>query len=177
MFCKNCGQAIADDAAFCPNCNTPVASAEPAQPQTPPVDAPYAQQPVAPQQPYAQQPVPPQQPYGQPTYTDPYAQQQPYTAGNPYQPVPPKPSIAWLIVNIVCVVLCGFTNVIGIIGIIFCALAQSAYGKGAYADAESKAKTGKILGIITLIGTVALYVLYIFSLALGVSLLGSGYYY
>lgn len=103
MFCKNCGQAIDDGAAFCPNCNTPVASADTAQPQTPPVDPtygqqPYAQQPVPPQQPYAQQPIPPQQPYAQ----QPYA---PYGA----PPVSQEPASMGLRV------LCWFIPIVGII--------------------------------------------------------------
>lgn len=147
MFCKNCGQEIAEGATVCPNCNTPVdvAAANTAQPQQTP-----------PQQPYAQQP---------------YA---------PYNPgfsnvAPPKPALTWLIVNIVCVVLCGFSNILGIIGIVFGALAQSAYNKGNYAEAESKAKTAKVLGIITLIGTIILYIFAIISVALGIGLAAAGY--
>ncbi len=74
MFCKNCGQEIAEGTAFCPNCNAPVDAAAtapvdaPVQPQQPPVNAqpvnnaqpPYG---VAPQQPYAQ---PPYAPYSAP---------------------------------------------------------------------------------------------------------------
>lgn len=147
MFCKNCGQEIAEGATVCPNCNTPVdvAAANATQPQQTP-----------PQQPYAQQP---------------YA---------PYNPgfsnvAPPKPALTWLIVNIVCVVLCGFSNILGIIGIVFGALAQSAYNKGNYAEAESKAKTAKVLGIITLIGTIILYIFAIISVALGIGLAAAGY--
>lgn len=149
MFCKNCGQEIAEGATVCPNCNTPVdvaaAAANAAQPQQTP-----------PQQPYAQQP---------------YA---------PYNPgfsnvAPPKPALTWLIVNIVCVVLCGFSNILGIIGIVFGALAQSAYNKGNYAEAESKAKTAKVLGIITLIGTIILYIFAIISVALGIGIAAAGY--
>lgn len=155
MFCKNCGQEIAEGATVCPNCNTPVAAAtaNTAQPQ-------------APQQPYAQQ-TPPQQPYAQ----------QPYAPYNPgfSNVAPPKPALTWLIVNIVCVVLCGFSNILGIIGIVFGALAQSAYNKGNYAEAESKAKTAKVLGIITLIGTIILYIFAIISVALGIGLAAAGY--
>lgn len=87
MFCKNCGQALADGALFCPNCNMPVdgyAATNAAQPQTPPVNAnPYTAQQqapyTAPQQPpygYA-----PQQPYGQPPYGMPPISQEPASVG------------------------------------------------------------------------------------------------
>lgn len=162
MFCKNCGQNLPDGAVFCPNCNAPVADA--AQPQTPPTAA----------NPYA---VPPQQPpYG-------YGAQPPYGAQQPYgyapqQPIvqPPKPSLAWLIVNIVCLVLSG--NIFSIIGTIFGVLAQSAYNKGAYAEAESKNKTTKILGIISIVTFVLFYILvFYFVIFLGTATLGSAYYY
>ena len=51
MFCKNCGQEIAEGAAFCPNCGATVAPAA-EQPQQ---QATY-QQPNAGQQPYQQYP-------------------------------------------------------------------------------------------------------------------------
>ena len=150
MFCKNCGQAMDDNLLVCPNCNTPVesdASAQPTQP-VPPVQQPYAAQP-----PYGA----PQQPYGQP-----------YAPGyNNMMPPPPKPSIAWLIVNIVVMVCTGFTGIISIIGTIFGALAQSAYNKGNYADAESKNKTCKILGILSIIGFVLLVIFMIFAVIVG----------
>lgn len=88
MFCKNCGQEIAEGATVCPNCNAPVdaAAANAAQP-------PYG---AAPQPPYTQQ-MPPQQPYGQP-----YA---PY--GMP--PVSQEPASMGLRV------LCWFIPIVGII--------------------------------------------------------------
>lgn len=151
MFCKNCGQAMDDNLLVCPNCNTPVerdASAQPAQGYD-----------AQPQQPYAAQPPygAPQQPYGQP-----------YAPGyNNMMPPPPKPSIVWLIVNIVVMVCTSFTNIFAIIGTIFGALAQSAYNKGNYADAESKNKTCKILGIVSIIGFVVLIVFAIFAVIVG----------
>lgn len=147
MFCKNCGQELPDGAVFCPNCNAAVADA--AQAQTP-----YGYG--------AQPPYGAQQPYG-------YAPQQPIAQ-------PPKPSLAWLIVNIVCLVLSG--NIFSIIGTIFGALAQSAYNKGAYAEAESKNKTTKILGIISIVTFVLFYILvFYFVIFLGTATLGSAYYY
>lgn len=147
MFCKNCGQELPDGAVFCPNCNASVADA--AQAQTP-----YGYG--------AQPPYGAQQPYG-------YAPQQPIAQ-------PPKPSLAWLIVNIVCLVLSG--NIFSIIGTIFGALAQSAYNKGAYAEAESKNKTTKILGIISIVTFVLFYILvFYFVIFLGTATLGSAYYY
>ncbi len=93
MFCKNCGQEIAEGATVCPSCNTPVdvAAANAAQPQQP-----YAQQ-MPPQQPYAQQPYA-QQPYAQ----QPYA---PYGAPMPSQ----EPASMGLRV------LCWFFPIVGII--------------------------------------------------------------
>lgn len=174
MFCKNCGQALEDGALFCPNCNAPV-EGHTVQPQTPPVNAnPYDTQPqapyTAPQQPYgygAQQPpygTAPQQPYG-------YPPQQPY--GVP----PEKPALTWLIVNIVFLVLSGFTNLFSIIGTIFGALAQSDYNKGNYAGATSKNKTAKVLGIISIVSLVLAYVLIFFCMVIGLSAMDSGYYY
>lgn len=84
MFCKNCGQQIADGAAFCPNCGAAVT--QPDATQTPyeqatneqgaaqPQQQPYTQ----PQQPY----TPPQQPYGQyPGYGMPQVSQEPASGG------------------------------------------------------------------------------------------------
>lgn len=165
MFCKNCGQEIAEGAAFCPNCNTPVVSA----PQPQPVDPVYGQQAMP------QQPIPPQPPYGQPTYTDSYMQQ-PYNAGYPYPQVPPKPALTWLIVNIVLMVLSGFTGILSIIGTIFGALGQSAYNKGNYADAESKTKVCKVLGII---GLVCIVLAFFLGILFGITgaFASSSYYY
>lgn len=153
MFCKNCGQEMADNMIVCPNCNTPVeanAANAPVQPVQPPYGAPQQPPYGAPQQP----------PYGAP--------QQPYAPGySNMMPPPPKPSIAWLIVNIVLMVLSGFTGLFSIIGTIYGALAQSAYNKGNYADAESKNKTCKILGIIGIVGFALLFIFCIIAFAIG----------
>lgn len=163
MFCKNCGQELPDGAVFCPNCNEPIIGGA-AQAQTPPTAAnPYTAPPQQPPYNYsAQPPYGAQQPYG-------YAPQPPFVQ-------PPKPSLTWLIVNIVCLVLSG--NIFSIIGTIFGALAQSAYNKGAYAEAESKNKTAKILGIIGIVSLVLVYILvFYFVIFLGTATLGSAYYY
>ncbi len=166
MFCKNCGQALADGALFCPNCNAPVQAA---QPQTPPVN-PYDNQQQAP---YGA----PQQPYGYAPQQPPYGAQQPYgyPPQQPYGVPPEKPALTWLIVNIVCLVLSG--SIFSIIGTIFGALAQSAYNKGAYAEAESKSKTTKILGIVSIVSLVLVYICVFFFFFLGAAAMDSGYYY
>lgn len=147
MFCKNCGQQLAEGAAFCPNCGAAVpAEEQPIQAETQPVqtqEQPTEAQPVqAAQQPYTppqpQQPYAPQPPYGQPGY------------GNAYVPQA-KPSMTWLIVNIVIYVLSGFMNILSLIGLIFGAIGQSSYNKGDYVDAENKTKVCKTLGIISLV--------------------------
>lgn len=139
MFCKNCGQQLAEGAAFCPNCGAAVpAEEQPIQAEAQPVPTeaqPTEAQPVqAQQQPY----TPPQQPYGQPGY------------GNVYAPQA-KPSMSWLIVNIVLYVLSGFMNILSLIGLIFGAIGQSSYSKGDYVDAENNTKVCKTLGIISLV--------------------------
>lgn len=166
MFCKNCGQALADGALFCPNCNAPVQAA---QPQTPPVNPYDAQQ----QAPYGA----PQQPYGYAPQQPPYGAQQPYgyPPQQPYGVPPEKPALTWLIVNIVCLVLSG--SIFSIIGTIFGALAQSAYNKGAYAEAVSKSKTTKILGIVSIVSLVLVYIWIFFFFILGAAAMDSGYYY
>ena len=115
MFCKNCGQEILPGTVNCPRCGAYVAP-DTAQVQTPP--SPYNGQPY--------------QPYGQPYQPGP-------SYGQPY-PIPAKPSVGWLVFNIVLVVLSGFSNILAIVGVVFGALGQSAYNHGDYKDAESKTK-------------------------------------
>lgn len=89
MFCKNCGQQLAEGAAFCPNCGAAVpAEEQPIQAEAQPVPTeaqPTEAQPVqAQQQPYTppQQPYAPQQPYGQyPGYGTPQVSQEPASGG------------------------------------------------------------------------------------------------
>lgn len=155
MFCKNCGREIAPDAGFCPNCGAAV-SADVTQAQTPP-PPPYAGQPYWQGQP----------PYGQP--------QQPFV-GQPY-PVPAKPSAVWLVFNIVLMVFSGFTNIFAIVGVVLGALGQSAYNHGDYKDAESKAKSCKVLAIISLVLFLGLLAAcFIAVLIIGVSSTPSTYY-
>lgn len=82
MFCKNCGQQLAEGAAFCPNCGAAVTQPD-ATPTT--SEQPAAEQATAqPQQPYTQpqQPYTPQQPYGQyPGYGAPQVSQEPASGG------------------------------------------------------------------------------------------------
>lgn len=75
MFCKNCGQQLAEGAAFCPNCGMTVT-----QPDTAPAasEQPAVEQGTAQQPPYTQ----PQQPYGQyPGYGMPQVSQEPASGG------------------------------------------------------------------------------------------------
>ena len=76
MFCKNCGQQLAEGAAFCPNCGAAVTQPD-ATPTT--SEQPAAEQATAqPQQPF----TPPQQPYGQyPGYGAPQVSQEPASGG------------------------------------------------------------------------------------------------
>lgn len=176
MFCKNCGQSLEDGVLICPNCNTPVdgyAATNAAQPQTPPVNGnPYNTQPQAP---YGA----PQQTYGYAPQQPLYGAQQPYgyPPQQPYGVAPEKPALTWLIVNIVFLVLSGFTNLFSIVGTIFGALAQSDYNKGNYAEAISKNKTAKVLGIISIVSLILAYVLVFFFMVIGLSAMDSGYYY
>lgn len=154
MFCKNCGQEILPGTVNCPRCGAYVAP-DTAQAQTPP--------PIYNGQPYQSW----QPPYGQP--------QQPFM-GQPY-PIPAKPSVGWLVFNIVLLVLSGFSNVLAIVGVVFGALGQSSYNHGDYRDAESKTKVCKVLGIISLVLSVlGLIFLFFFFFVVGMSSTPSTYY-
>ena len=48
MICKNCGNQMEDNAAFCTNCGTAVAEAAPVVEQSAPVTATVVEQPAAP---------------------------------------------------------------------------------------------------------------------------------
>lgn len=149
MFCKNCGQEILPGTVNCPRCGAYVAP----QAQTPP--SPYNGQPY--------------QPYGQP-----YQPGSSY--GQPY-PIPAKPSTVWLVFNIVLMVFSGFTNIFAIVGVVLGALGQSAYNHGDYKDAESKAKSCKVLAIISLVLFLGLLAAcFIAVLIIGVSSTPSTYY-
>ena len=99
---------------------------------------------------------------------------QPY--GQPY-PIPAKPSTVWLVFNIVLMVFSGFTNIFAIVGVVLGALGQSAYNHGDYKDAESKAKSCKVLAIISLVLFLGLLAAcFIAVLIIGVSSTPSTYY-
>lgn len=153
MFCKVCGQALSPDAGFCPNCGAAVQSTSDGK--------------ATPEPPAGEQ-------YG---YAPPYSRPRYPFAGQGYPAVPPKPSMTWLIVNIVLTVLSGLSNLLAIIGLIFGVLGQSAYTKGDYADAVSKTKVCKTLGIVSLaLFLVALVVVVILCLAAGLIAGFSGAY-
>ena len=155
MFCKNCGQEILPGSVNCPRCGAYVAP-DTAQAQTP-------SPPIYDGQPYQSW----QPSYGQP--------QQPFV-GQPY-PIPAKPSVGWLVFNIVLVVLSGFSNILAIVGVVFGALGQSAYNHGDYKDAESKTKVCKVLGIISLVLFILAFLfLLFFFFVIGVSSTPSTYY-
>lgn len=100
--------------------------------------------------------------------------QPPY--GQPY-PIPAKPSAVWLVFNIVLMVFSGFTNIFAIVGVVLGALGQSAYNHGDYKDAESKAKSCKVLAIISLVLFLGLLAAcFIAVLIIGVSSTPSTYY-
>ena len=152
MFCKNCGQEILPGTVNCPRCGAYV--------------APDAAQVQTPLPPYNGQPSPP---YGQPYQPGP-------SYGQPY-PIPAKPSAVWLVFNIVLMVFSGFTNIFAIVGVVLGALGQSAYNHGDYKDAESKAKSCKVLAIISLVLFLGLLAAcFIAVLIIGVSSTPSTYY-
>lgn len=75
MFCENCGKQIPDEARFCPECGSPVASAEPVQPDVnPPAEAV--------RQDHVQEEIPVQSPYANSPY-----------ANSPYEAVRPNPEV------------------------------------------------------------------------------------
>ena len=148
MFCKNCGQEILPGTVNCPRCGAYVAP-DAAQAQTPPPPPLYNGQPYQ---------------SWQPSYGQPY-------------PIPAKPSTVWLVFNIVLMVFSGFTNIFAIVGVVLGALGQSAYNHGDYKDAESKAKSCKVLAIISLVLFLGLLAAcFIAVLIIGVSSTPSTYY-
>ena len=148
MFCKNCGQEILPGTVNCPRCGAYVAP-DAAQAQTPPPPPLYNGQPYQ---------------SWQPSYGQPY-------------PIPAKPSVGWLVFNIVLVVLSGFSNILAIVGVVFGALGQCAYNHGDYKDAESKTKVCKVLGIISLVLFILAFLfLLFFFFVIGVSSTPSTYY-
>lgn len=129
MFCTNCGKQIADDAQFCPECGAaviPAAQIPETEPETPPQDAPVAQEPSeapeipetpvtpevpetpeAPEAPEAAQPMelPVFEPY-QPEQAAEGAEPTPEaTPEDDVPPVPPKKSRAGLVIGIIAAVV------------------------------------------------------------------------
>ena len=89
MYCPNCNSYVQDNAAFCPNCGTRFAAAQPQyqqQAQYQPPQQQYTAQPQYQQQPQYRQPQQPQyaQPqYQQPQYAQPQYQQPQYAQPGP----------------------------------------------------------------------------------------------
>ena len=141
---------------FCKNCGQEILPGTVNCPRCGAYVAPDTAQAQMPPSPYNGQPY---QPYGQP------------------YPIPAKPSVGWLVFNIVLVVLSGFSNILAIVGVVFGALGQSAYNHGDYKDAESKAKSCKVLAIISLVLFLGLLAAcFIAVLIIGVSSTPSTYY-
>lgn len=153
MFCKNCGQQLAEGAAFCPNCGAAVpAEEQPIQAEAQPVPTeaqPTEAQPVqAQQQPYTppQQPfTPPQQPYGQyPGYGMPQVSQEPASGGLRF--------LCWLI---------------PLVGIILY-----------FVKKDEKPVYAKQCGVAALVSIIMAVVFYIFYfVVIGIFVAGSGAYY
>ena len=141
---------------FCKNCGQEILPGTVNCPRCGAYVAPDAAQVQTPPPPYNGQPYPP---YGQP------------------YPIPAKPSVGWLVFNIVLMVFSGFTNIFAIVGVVLGALGQSAYNHGDYKDAESKAKSCKVLAIISLVLFLGLLAAcFIAVLIIGVSSTPSTYY-
>ena len=88
---------------FCKNCGQEILPGTVNCPRCGAYVAPDTAQAQTPPSPYNGQPYPP---YGQP------------------YPIPAKPSVGWLVFNIVLVVLSGFSNILAIVGVVF------GYGRG-----------------------------------------------
>lgn len=141
---------------FCKNCGQEILPGTVNCPRCGAYVAPDTAQVQTPPSPYNGQPYPP---YGQP------------------YPIPAKPSTVWLVFNIVLMVFSGFTNIFAIVGVVLGALGQSAYNHGDYKDAESKAKSCKVLAIISLVLFLGLLAAcFIAVLIIGVSSTPSTYY-
>lgn len=70
---------------------------------------------------------------------------------NAQAPVGSNPGTVWLWLNIILTALSCCSNILGIIGIIFGAMAVSKFNNGLYADAKSNANVSKWLFIISII--------------------------
>ena len=152
MFCKNCGTKIEEGLKFCPNCGTPVAA--PAQ-QTPPPQ----QQTPPPQQGYYQQPSQPAYQPAQPAY-------RPAPAANLPETTP------ILVLGILSLV---FGSLVGIIlGAIGRNKARAYVNAGGELSGKAKvgsilSKLGIIFGIIELVLIVIYAIIFVATIAGGVS--------
>ena len=143
MFCPNCGNTVADGYDVCPFCSSPLSASKQAEPQ---------------QNSYAQPQYPPQQnSYAQPQYQQqpPYAQPQ-YPPQQPYQSTSADSSTAKTL-GIVAIVAAFFVPLVSIIcGAIGISKANAVL---AYNPADADALSGKKLGKIGIIISVALFVI------------------
>ena len=123
MFCRNCGNQVADNAVFCPVCNAKLQDV---------VDQQYQQQ-------Y-------QQPYQQPQYQQPYQQPQGYQ--QPYQ----QPQQQWsnvpakienYLVQSILVTLCCCLP-FGIVAIIYASKVSNLVAQGNIAGAQEASRLAKM---------------------------------
>jgi hypothetical protein len=84
-----------------------------------------------------------------------------------------KQATTWLIIAAVSAFFCG-NCCLGVIGAIFSFMAMQAADQGNTADAEGKAKWGKILTIVGLVLTVISYVVFGIIYAAEIALMLSG---
>lgn len=142
MFCKKCGNQLADGAVFCPTCGAPTANPTPQK---------VNQQPAQPQ--YAQPPQPPV--YQQPVYQQPPVYVQPVYVQQPPKPAAkkPKPSnavgMAGFVLSLVSFVLGEFFLVAPIIGFI-CSVIGVAKRKN-YDGGNGLAVAGLVINIIQIV--------------------------
>lgn len=117
-YCSKCASYAQDDSIFCPKCGAEL----PGEMQVVPAA------------------IPPEEP-----------RRYQYAPGYSSAPAPEPPperinAGLWMGLNIASTLLCCL--ILGIIGIVFGALGMSAYNRGDYADAKSKADTSKVLFIV-----------------------------
>lgn len=190
-FCPNCGTQCADNAAFCSGCGSSL-SATPAWQQSAPVaepapvvEAPVWEQPAAPvveapvyQQPVWEQPAAPQPMYAQPAAPQPMYQ--PTSAPAAELPTVSKIlgiiSFACGIASLPMSLAYGSGLFLGIAAIILSSIANSK--AAAVGAVNSKARTGKKLGIAgTIVGGIIFFIFVILIGALTGSVGSSSYYY
>ncbi len=162
MTCKYCGSVLESDSKFCTTCGGKVE--DQGVEKTVMVNRPTGQEQVPPAQPM-QTPPPvhtPVQPMQPPVQPNPYLQQpyQPPVAPQYVQPMQPIPTEqpgesmakAAQILGIISLFCCG--GITAILAIVFGVLAKNQGYQG------SKAKTGIICGIISMVLMVLFYIVY-----------------